>query len=115
MDRLAMNKNTSAQPASAPRQARRSLADLVAHPAPSATVEEQPAPVSSGGGARPLPSGRAKYPSATVYLPRRAVRLIKEIGLEEDRRISDIIADAVDEYLQKRGHPSLEQLAEQVR
>jgi hypothetical protein len=53
---------------------------------------------------------RAKYPSATVYLPKRAIRLIKEIGLEEERRISDILAEAVNEYLVKRGHPSLEQL-----
>jgi hypothetical protein len=55
---------------------------------------------------------RANYPSATVYLPRRALRLIKEISLEENRRISDILANAVDEYLTKRGHPSLSQLAD---
>jgi hypothetical protein len=54
-------------------------------------------------------ANRAKYPSATVYLPKRAIRLIKEIGLEEERRISDILAEAVNEYLVKRGHPSLEQ------
>jgi hypothetical protein len=42
------------------------------------------------------------------------VRLIKEIGPEEDRRISDIIADAVDEYLQKRGHPSLDKLSDTI-
>ena len=52
------------------------------------------------------------YPGATVYLPRRALRLIKEISLEENRRISDILANAVDEYLTKRGHPSLAQLAD---
>jgi hypothetical protein len=48
----------------------------------------------------------------TVYLPRRAIRLVKELALEEERRISDILVDAVNEYLQKRGHPSIEQLSE---
>jgi hypothetical protein len=40
------------------------------------------------------------------------LRLIKEISLEENRRISDILANAVDEYLSKRGYPSLSQLAD---
>ena len=52
------------------------------------------------------------YPGATVYLPRRASRLIKEIALEENRCISDILANAVDEYLAKRGQPSLSQFAD---
>ncbi len=97
----------------AARPARRSLAALAAETTDSATVEEpqlarplQPVAVS---GASPR---SAKYPSATVYLPRRAIRLIKEIGLEENRRISDLLAEAVDEYLTKRGHPSLKQLSQ---
>jgi hypothetical protein len=53
-----------------------------------------------------------KYPSATVYLPPRAIRLLKEIGLEENRRLTDILAEAIDEWLIRKGHPSLEQLGQ---
>lgn len=91
------------------RPARRSLAALAAE----TTVEEPrlapPLQPVAASGASPR---SAKYPSATVYLPRRAIRLIKEIGLEENRRISDLLAEAVDEYLTKRGHPSLKQLSQ---
>ncbi len=80
---------------------RQSLADLIPAVAPDTSSEALP------DQKRRSPSRREKYPSATVYLPRRAIRIIKEIGLEEDRRISDIISDAVDEYLTKRGHPSI--------
>jgi hypothetical protein len=94
---------------------RRSLTDLV-----GAQVPEAPRVQDTSSARADVPAGarqtartaRAKYPSVTVYLPRRAVRLIKELALEEERRISDILADAVNEYLQKRGHPSIEQLSE---
>jgi hypothetical protein len=59
-----------------------------------------------------MQSRRSKYPSVTVYLPPRAIRIIKEIGLDENRRLSDLLAEAVDEWLVKRGHPSITQLRE---
>jgi hypothetical protein len=103
------------------RAARRSLADLAASaPAPvqvpvatGAVIETPPppAPVVAPASAAASPNTRAKYPSVTVYLPPRAIRLVKELSLEENRRITDILAEAVDEYLVKRGHPSLEQLS----
>lgn len=95
---------------SPPRAKRRTLLDVATMPATEeAPIEATPQMRTvSRGAAR----GRANYPSATVYLPRRALRLIKEISLEENRRISDILANAVDEYLTKRGHPSLSQLAD---
>src|SRR5579863_3475529 len=95
------------------RAKRRSLADLVAGEEPAAASPEtaSPALAEPKNPSIPTPppavSGRAKYPSATVYLPPRALRLIKQISLEENRRISDLIAEALDEYLQKRGHKSL--------
>ena len=95
---------------SRPPAKRRSLFDLAAMPAAEATPIEATPPVRTV--ARRVASSRANYPSATVYLPRRALRLIKEIALDENRRISDIVADAVEQYLTKRGHPSLSQLAE---
>jgi hypothetical protein len=100
-------------PSNTARPARRSLAALAAETTDSATVEEPRPAVHSQPAVAPAsaPSRSAKYPSATVYLPRRAIRLIKEIGLEENRRVSDILAEAVDEYLTRRGHPSLKQLS----
>jgi hypothetical protein len=93
-----------------PQPKRRSLADLAAaSPQPAIETPRAAAPVAED---KRAPARRSNYPSATVYLPRRAIRLVKEMALEEDRRISDILADAVDEYLQKRGHLSLEQLSE---
>jgi len=95
---------------SPPRAKRRTLLELASLPvAEEAAVKAAPRARAAG---RRAAGGRANYPSATVYLPRRALRLIKEMALEEDRRISDIIADAVDEYLSKRGHPSLKQLTD---
>jgi hypothetical protein len=97
---------------SAPQAKRRSLADLAAAP-PVA-----PAPDAPREAARPAPSAAApssrtaKYPSATVYLPPRAIRLLKEIGLEENRRLTDILAEALDDWLVKNGHPSLDQLGQ---
>ena len=94
---------------SPPRAKRRTLLDVATMPATEdEPIETAPVRTAARGAAR----GRANYPSATVYLPRRALRLIKEIALEENRRISDILANAVDEYLTKRGHPSLSQLAD---
>jgi len=92
------------------RAKRRTLLDIASTPAAeeAPTKAIPPARPATQRGAR----GRADYPSATVYLPRRALRLIKEISLEKNRRISDILANAVDEYLSKRGHPSLSQLAD---
>jgi hypothetical protein len=95
---------------SPPRAKRRTLFDI----ATMSAMEKAPvqAVPQNHAAVRRAAPGRANYPSATVYLPRRALRLIKEIALEENRRISDIIADAVDEYLAKRGHPSLTQLSD---
>ena len=94
---------------SPPRAKRRTLLDVATmRSTEEAPIETAPVRTAARGAAR----GRANYPSATVYLPRRALRLIKEISLEENRRISDILANAIDEYLSKRGHPSLSQLAD---
>ncbi len=104
---------------SAPQAKRRSLADLAAAapvaPAPAAPREDprEQAPARRAAPSGAAPSSRtAKYPSATVYLPPRAIRLLKEIGLEENRRLTDILAEALDDWLVKNGHPSLDQLGQ---
>jgi len=105
----------------APQAKRRSLADLAAAapvtPAPAAALPDSriqsPREEAPARRAAPVPSARtAKYPSATVYLPPRAIRLLKEIGLEENRRLTDILAEALNDWLVKNGHPSLDQLGQ---
>jgi len=96
---------------SAPQAKRRSLADLAAAAPAEDPREEAPARRAAPSGAAPS-SRTAKYPSATVYLPPRAIRLLKEIGLEENRRLTDILAEALDDWLVKNGHPSLDQLGQ---
>jgi hypothetical protein len=111
---------SNAPQAKAPHKAaRRSLADLAATSAPipaatGAVIEQKttaPAPA-------PAPTveakvnQRAKYPSATVYIPPRAIRLLKEISLEENRRITDLLSEALNDWLVRKGHPSLEQLGQ---
>ena len=79
---------------------RRSLVDVAAARRAADASERPAAPASK----------RDQYPSMTVYLPRPAIRLIKQIALEEDRRLSDIIAEAVDDWLRRHGHKSLSEL-----
>lgn len=96
------------------KPARVSLAALAAKssaPAPTGdTIERVPAPPPAAPPAARSPARTAKYPSVTVYLPPKAIRLVKELALDENRRMTDILAEAVSEYLVKRGHPSLDQL-----
>jgi hypothetical protein len=100
------------------KAARRSLADLAATSPPLAGAAgpmlDRP-PETTGptaNSSQVAPNTRARYPSATVYLPPRAIRLLKEIGLEENRRLTDILAESLDEWLVRKGHPSLKQLGQ---
>jgi hypothetical protein len=45
---------------------------------------------------------RPETVSATVYLEPRALERIKEVCRDENRRISDVISEAVDSYLRER-------------
>jgi len=45
---------------------------------------------------------RADTVSATVYLELDAMERIKEVCRDENRRISDVISEAVDSYLRER-------------
>jgi hypothetical protein len=111
------------QAKAAPKAHRRSLADLAtaqqAIPAATGAIIGEPANAIEAPASQPAASPATtastrmvKYPSVTAYLPPRAIRLLKEIGLEEDRRITDLLAEAIDDWLIRRGHPSLEQLGQ---
>jgi hypothetical protein len=63
---------------------------------------ETPALAKSSGflGKQRLPA-RADLVSATVYLRPEQLTLIKQSCTDTNRRISDLISEAVDEYLRK--------------
>jgi hypothetical protein len=48
--------------------------------------------------------GRKKYPHVSVYLPASTIRTLKLIAIEHDRRLNDICAEAVQEWLERNGH-----------
>jgi len=56
-------------------------------------------------------SRRPDAVSATVYLEARALARIKQVCREENRRISDVICEAVDLYLRERTRFAFEQTA----
>jgi hypothetical protein len=58
-----------------------------------------------GTGPRPVKPAK---PSLTVYLPPKAIRRLKEIGLDNNRRITDIASEAINDWLVAHGHPSLD-------
>jgi hypothetical protein len=52
---------------------------------------------------------RTEAVSATVYLEVHALERIKQVCREENRRISDVISEAVDFYLRERTKFAFEQ------
>lgn len=53
--------------------------------------------------AMPEPSS-TRPTSVTVYLPKDVVRTLKLIALDTDRRLTDICAEGITEWLRTRGH-----------
>jgi hypothetical protein len=49
-------------------------------------------------------SGRKKYPHVSVYLPAGTIRSLKLIALDHDRRLNDICAEAIQQWLERNGH-----------
>ncbi len=49
------------------------------------------------------------YDKATVYLPRQALRRLKQMALDHDCRINDFLQEGVDMMLAKYGQPSLKE------
>lgn len=43
-------------------------------------------------------------PSITVYLTAEEIRTLKLIGIEHDKKMTDICAEAVREWLERNGH-----------
>lgn len=49
-------------------------------------------------------TGRKKYPHVSVYLPATTIRTLKLIAIEHDRRLNDLCAEAIQEWLERNGH-----------
>jgi hypothetical protein len=55
--------------------------------------------------AKAHPSGsRKKYPHVSVYLPASTIRTLKLIAIDHDRRLNDLCAEAIQEWLERNGH-----------
>lgn len=52
------------------------------------------------------------YEKATVYLPRAAAKRLKQMALDNDRRVNDFLREGVDLMLMKYGQPSLQEFEE---
>ena len=59
-------------------------------------------PVSDSPDLADSSARRPEAMSATVYLDAHAMERIKRVCREENRRISDVICEAVDNYLRER-------------
>jgi hypothetical protein len=49
------------------------------------------------------------YEKATVYMPRAALKRLKQMALDHDRRVNDFLQEGVDLMLAKYGQPSLKE------
>lgn len=67
--------------------------------------EEQEAAVQAAP-AGPRPKTVEKL---TVYVPRAAAKRLKQMALDNDRRVNDYLRDAVNMMLERHGQPSLEE------
>jgi hypothetical protein len=79
---------------------------------------DEPAPAFAGEGAtvithpasaptyRPV---KPVYEKATVYMPKAALKRLKLMGIEHDKRVNEFLQEAVDMMLAKYGQPSLKE------
>jgi hypothetical protein len=72
-------------------------------PVPNPTFEKQDVAKTPRSATRQSQKvARMSLVSATVYLPPDKLALIKKICGDSNRRISDLISEAVDDYLRRR-------------
>ena len=83
---------------------RQSLASFSPKPQPTADgatiVASTPTTMAKPADNRKGP----KYPHVTVYLRPEEVRTLKLLSIETDKKMSDICAEAVREWLERNGH-----------
>ena len=57
----------------------------------------------------PLATVKPTTEKATVYLPRAAMKRIKQMALDQDKRINDLLQEGIDLMLARYGQPSLKE------
>jgi hypothetical protein len=81
-----------------------------------ASLEVLMAGQQSGAGqgdeAVPMPLPAKTYDKATVYLPRSALKRLKQMALDHECRVNDFLQEGVDMMLAKYGQPSLKEFRE---
>lgn len=71
---------------------------------------QAPAPADNVVAFTPVPAAKAE--KATVYLPKAAMKRLKQMALDQDKRINDLLQEGVDLMLAKYGQPSLKDFDE---
>lgn len=60
-----------------------------------------------------IKSAMAANPNAqektTIYMPRAAMRCLKQMALDQDKRINDLLQEGLDLMFEKYGQPSLDE------
>lgn len=59
--------------------------------------------------AMPVNAAKPQIEKATVYMPRAAMKRIKQMALDQDKRINDLLQEGINLMLAKHGQPSLEE------
>lgn len=53
------------------------------------------------------PAPKPANEKATVYLPRAAMKRIKQMALDQDKRINDLLQEGIDLMLHRYGQPAI--------
>ena len=53
------------------------------------------------------PAPKPVNEKATVYLPRAAMKRIKQMALDQDKRINDLLQEGIDLMLHRYGQPTI--------
>jgi hypothetical protein len=80
-----------------------------------AMMADEPATVGEGAAVivhpavAPVAKPAKTYEKATVYMPRAALKRLKLMGIEHDKRVNDFLQEGVEMMLAKYGQPSLKE------
>jgi hypothetical protein len=61
----------------------------------------------STGNVIPMTVTKPTNEKATVYLPKAALKRIKQMALDQDKRINDLLQEGIDLMLTRYGQPNL--------
>ncbi len=62
--------------------------------------------------ARPSIANPNAQEKTTIYMPRAAMRRLKQMALDQDKRINDLLQEGLDLMFEKYGQPSLKEYSE---